>query len=36
MVAHYDIPYVAVVNSLLTFAGLSLVRQAQLDTSDEQ
>ena len=34
--AHYDVPLVAVVNSVLTFAGLSLVRQAQLDTSEDQ
>lgn len=33
--AHYDIPYVIVFNLLLTFAGLSLVRQAGLDTSEE-
>lgn len=36
MNAHYDLPYLAVVNSVLTFAGLSLVRQAQLDTSEDQ
>jgi ABC-type polysaccharide/polyol phosphate export permease len=36
MHAHYDLAYVALVNTILTFAGLSLVRQAQqLDTSDE-
>lgn len=35
MHAHYDVGYVAAVNSVLTFAGLSLARQAQLDTSDE-
>jgi ABC-2 type transport system permease protein/capsular polysaccharide transport system permease protein len=33
--AHYDIPYVMVCNLVLTFAGLSLVRQAGLDTSEE-
>jgi len=35
MNAHYDLGYVATVNAVLTFAGLSLVRQTQLDTSDE-
>jgi ABC-type polysaccharide/polyol phosphate export permease len=32
--AHYDLPYVAIVNLCLTFAGLALVRQAQLDSSE--
>ena len=32
--AHYDIPYVLIFNLLLTFVGLSLVRQAGLDTSE--
>ncbi|QNP42794.1 ABC transporter permease [Sphingomonas daechungensis] len=35
MTAHYDVGYVAAVNAVLTFAGLSLARQAQLDTSEE-
>jgi ABC-type polysaccharide/polyol phosphate export permease len=35
MRAHYDIPYVAVVNLILTFTGISLVRQAHLVTSEE-
>jgi|SRR5579884_2703257 len=34
MHAHYDLVYVASVNSVLTLVGLSLVRQSQLDTSD--
>lgn len=34
MNAHYDVPYVIIVNLVLTFAGLSLVRQAQLDSSE--
>ena len=33
--AHYDMEYVLVVNLLMTFVGLSLVRQVGLDTSDE-
>lgn len=35
MHAHYDLPYVACVNVILTFVGLSIVRQSQLDTSEE-
>ena len=35
MRAHYDLGYVAAVNAVLTFVGLSIVRQSQLDTSDE-
>jgi ABC-2 type transport system permease protein/capsular polysaccharide transport system permease protein len=35
MRAHYDLGYVASVNAVLTFAGLSLVRQGQLDASEE-
>lgn len=35
MRAHYDIPYVIICNILLTFAGLSLVRQVGLDMSQE-
>lgn len=35
MRAHYDIPYVVVCNILLTFSGLSLVRQVGLDMSEE-
>ena len=35
MHAHYDIPYVIVVNLALTFCGLSLVRQAHLVTDEE-
>jgi ABC-2 type transport system permease protein/capsular polysaccharide transport system permease protein len=35
MKAHYDIPYVIVFNLILTFTGLSLVRQVGVDTSDE-
>jgi ABC-type polysaccharide/polyol phosphate export permease len=35
MRAHYDIPYVLIFNLLLTFVGLSLVRQAGIDTSEE-
>lgn len=35
MRAHYDLPYVAAVNAALIFAGVSLVRQAQLDTSED-
>jgi ABC-type polysaccharide/polyol phosphate export permease len=35
MNAHYDVGYVAAINAVLTFAGLSLARQAQLDTSEE-
>lgn len=34
MRAHYDIGYVVAVNLALMFVGLSLVRQAQLDTSE--
>jgi len=34
MHAHYDIPYVLVCNLLLTFVGLSLVRQVGTDTSE--
>lgn len=33
--AHYDMEYVLVVNLLLTFAGVSLVRQVGLNTSEE-
>ncbi len=33
--AHYDVEYVLVVNLVLTFAGLSLIRQVGLDTSEE-
>lgn len=33
--AHYDIPYLIVVNMVLTFAGLSLARQVGTDTGDE-
>jgi ABC-type polysaccharide/polyol phosphate export permease len=33
--AHYDIEYLLVVNLLLTFAGLSLIRQVGLDSSTE-
>lgn len=33
--AHYDIPYVIVFNLLLTFVGLSLVKQIGLDTREE-
>jgi ABC-type polysaccharide/polyol phosphate export permease len=35
MHAHYDIPYVVMVNLVLTFSGLSLVRQAHLVTDEE-
>lgn len=35
MRAYYDIPYVVVFNLVLTFVGLSLVRQVGLDTSQE-
>jgi hypothetical protein len=35
MRAHYDLGYVATVNVILTFVGLSFVRQSQLDTSEE-
>ena len=35
MHAHYDIPYVIVFNMVLTFVGLSLVRQVSLETSEE-
>lgn len=35
MRAHYDIPYVCVVNLILTLLGLSLARQVGLDTSEE-
>lgn len=35
MRAHYDLGYVAIVNLILTFVGLSFVRQSQLDTSEE-
>jgi ABC-2 type transport system permease protein/capsular polysaccharide transport system permease protein len=35
MHAHYDIPYVVVVNLALTFAGLSLARQVGVDTEEE-
>ena len=33
--AHYDMQYVLIVNLVMTFAGLSLIRQAGLDTSEE-
>ncbi len=33
--AHYDIPYVIVWNTFLTFVGLSLARQAGVNPSDE-
>jgi ABC-2 type transport system permease protein/capsular polysaccharide transport system permease protein len=33
--AHYDVPYVVVFNMVLTFVGLSLVRQISLETLDE-
>lgn len=33
--AHYDVPYVIVFNLVLTFVGLSLVRQVGLDSSEE-
>jgi ABC-type polysaccharide/polyol phosphate export permease len=35
MRAHYDIPYVILFNMCLTFAGLALVRQVGLDSSEE-
>jgi ABC-2 type transport system permease protein/capsular polysaccharide transport system permease protein len=35
MHAHYDVPYVIVFNLILTFAGLSLVRQISLEDGDE-
>lgn len=35
MRAHYDIPYVLLCNILLTFAGLSLVRQVGFNSSEE-
>lgn len=35
MHAHYDVPYVVVFNLILTFVGLSLVRQISLETGDE-
>ena len=35
MHAYYDLPYLIVCNLLLTFFGLSLVRQVGLDTGDE-
>jgi ABC-2 type transport system permease protein/capsular polysaccharide transport system permease protein len=35
MRGHYDIPYVMTVNLVLTFIGLSLVRQVGTDTSEE-
>ena len=35
MHAHYDIPYVVVFNMILSFIGISLVRQIGLDSSDE-
>ena len=35
MHAHYDVPYVAMVNLVLTFCGLSLVRQAHLVMDEE-
>jgi ABC-type polysaccharide/polyol phosphate export permease len=35
MHAHYDIPYVIVFNMILSFTGLSLLRQIGLDTSEE-
>jgi ABC-type polysaccharide/polyol phosphate export permease len=35
MRAHYDVPYVVVFNMVLTFIGLSLVRQVSLETIDE-
>jgi ABC-2 type transport system permease protein/capsular polysaccharide transport system permease protein len=34
MHAHYDIPYLVVCNLILTFTGISLVRQVGLDSSD--
>lgn len=34
MNAHYDVGYVACINLVLMFVGLSLVRQSQLDTSE--
>jgi ABC-type polysaccharide/polyol phosphate export permease len=34
--AHYDLGYVMLFNLALTFAGLSLVRQVGLDTSDDE
>jgi len=33
--AHYDIPYVLIFNLVLTFFGLSLIRQVGLDMSEE-
>ena len=35
MHAHYDIPYVIVFNLILSFVGLSLVRQVSLDSGEE-
>ena len=35
MRAHYDIGYVAIVNTILTFVGLRLISQRHLDTSAE-
>lgn len=35
MHAHYDIPYVIVFNLILTFVGLSVARQIDVDTSEE-
>jgi ABC-type polysaccharide/polyol phosphate export permease len=35
MRAHYDLPYLCICNLLLTFSGLSLVRQVGLDARDE-
>lgn len=34
--AHYDVPRVVVENTILTFVGLSLVRQVGLDASEEE
>ena len=35
MHAHYDIPYVVLFNLVMTFAGLSLVRQVGINTGEE-
>lgn len=35
MHAHYDVPYVVTINLVLTFIGLSMVRQVGTDTSEE-
>lgn len=35
MHAHYDLAYVTIFNTVLTFTGLSLVRQSQLETEDD-